>query len=447
MRVPNHLLCLLVAIVGCAVLPAQEFFVLHNFSNTSQVDQPQTTLVEVSPGTFVGSYSFGLFGVTSVGAFRVLASFQGNAYGSPVPGALVPASNGYLYGVRETGLGPTEIYRTNPSGSLENILNSSLSSAGPLIEASDGDIWGTQTLESGSYSVFKMSLSGTLTTVFQGVGGPTGAPLLQASDGNFYGATASYSATDTGLIYRVTPGGAYTVLYTFPEGEGSWGGLMEGSNGLLYGTGAYTIAECPDAVGEVFSISLAGAFRSLHQFTTCYPNIELGPNAGLLEASDGNLYGSTSGEGISEFGTIFSLGLEGAGFKNIVQFDYSDGATPFTEGPALIQGSDGELYGTTQGGGSDGGGVVFKLDLGLAPPLPSVKLVQPDAGAPGATIRLTGKYLLGLSAVSFNGTPATFLPLNVNYAEATVPQGATSGPITVTTMNGSFTTKSTFTVQ
>ena len=108
----------------------------------------------------------------------------------------------------------------------------------------------------------------------------------------------------------------------------------------------------------------------------------------------------------------------------------------------MTQGSDGSLYGTTTGGGSGQGSTVFQLNLGLAPPLPQLRLAQPSSGAVGTTIRLAGNHLLNLTGVSFNGTPATFTPINVNYAEAVVPAGAASGPITVTTMNGSVTTKS-----
>jgi uncharacterized repeat protein (TIGR03803 family) len=151
--------------------------------------------------------------------------------------------------------------------------------------------------------------------------------------------------------------------------------------------------------------------------------------------------------GTYDDGSVFSLNLDGSSFQKIAEFNFSDGADPASWGPALTQGSDGSLYGTTVGGGSQGGGTVFQLNLGLTPPLPSVRLLQPSSGAPGATVRLAGNHLLGLTAVSFNGTPAAFTAINVNYADAVVPPGATTGPITVTTMNGSAATTTSFTVQ
>jgi uncharacterized repeat protein (TIGR03803 family) len=428
-------------------LAAQGWVLLHDFSISSQVSDPNSTLVEVSQGVFIGSYLEGLFMVTSDDSFEVLDSFSSSAFAGANGGALTPASNGYFYGVASSGEGASQAYRITTSGQ-KTVINSSLVAAGPLIEGADGELWGTQGSDSSGYSVFKLSLGGSLSTVARGMNGPTDGPLVQASDGNFYGSTYAETSTDAGQVYRVTPSGEFTVLYTFPPGEGSYGGLTQASNGLLYGTWVERVAECPNPGGGVFALSLAGSYQSVLQFAGCYPGgSPLGPEAGLLEASNGLLYGSTLALGTYGFGSIFAVSPQGTSFQKIAEFDFSNGADPATEGPALTQGSDGSLYGTTAGGGAGQGGTVFQLNLGLTPPLPRIRLAQPSSGAVGTTIRLTGNYLLNLTGVSFNGTPATFTPINVNYAETVVPAGATTGPITVTTMNGSITTKSSFTVK
>ncbi len=428
-------------------LPAQQWVILHDFNSSTQVQGPDTTLVEVSPGVFVGSYSEGLFEINSSGVFSVLSSFSDSNYSIAGPGALTPASNGYFYGVVTAFGGASDVYSITPSG-RKSLINSSLNFAGPLMEASDGNLWGTQGSVSTGFSVFKMSLAGAVTNVATGLGGLTKGPLLQASDGNFYGATYPSSPTAAGIVYRVTPSGQYTVLYTFPAGNGSQGGLMQATNGGLYGTWIDSSALCPNPGGGVFAISLSGRYQSILQFPGCYPSdLPLGPAAGLLQASNGLLYGSLVELGTYDDGSVFSLNLDGSSFQKIAEFNYGDGADPASEGPALTQGSDGSLYGTTSSGGSQEGGTVFQLNLGLTPPLPSVRLLQPSSGAPGATVRLTGNHLLGLTAVSFNGTPAAFTAINVNYADAVVPPGATTGPITVTTMNGSAATTTSFTVQ
>jgi uncharacterized repeat protein (TIGR03803 family) len=427
-------------------LPAQQWVILHDFSADAEPNEPDTTLVEVSPGVFVGSYMEGLFKISSSGAFSVLSSFSDSEYSIAGEGPLAPASNGYLYGVVTASGGASDVYSITPSG-RKSLINSSLSLVGPLMEGSDGNLWGAQGSVSTGVSVFKMSLAGAATTVAGPVGGLTLGPLLQASDGNFYGATYPSSATTAGIVYRVTPSGQYTVLYTFPAGNGSEGGLMQATNEWLYGTWVDSMAECPNPGGGVFAISLSGRYQSILQFPGCDLQGSIGPGAGLIEASNGLLYGSLQQLGTFNYGSIFSLSLDGSSFQKIAEFNFSDGADPASWGPALTQGSDGSLYGTTVGGGSQGGGTVFQLNLGLTPPLPSVRLLQPSSGAPGATVRLTGNYLLGLTAVTFNGTPAAFTAINVNYADAVVPPGATTGPITVTTMNGSAATTTSFTVQ
>ena len=429
------------------VIPSLEVLYQFNRGPNSVID-PETTLVEVKAGTFVGTYLFGIFKITSVGEFKVLSDFQKTHYAGAVGGPLTPGSNGALFGVAYDVNNDSGVYRVDSTGATV-FINQSLQSAGPLTEGMDGNLWGTQGSAATGYSAFKISFDGTLTTVSTSLQAVVPGPLLQASDGNFYGATSSSAGSTTGQIFRLTPSGEYTLLYTFSPGEGAVGGLIEASNGSLYGTALYTANNpCPISGGEVFSISLTGDFETLGYFLGCGENSSFpGPEAGLVEASNGILYGSTVGEGIYGDGSIFQIGLDGSNFKTVFKFQGTDREEPVSEGPALIQGSDGNLYGTTYQGGSGQGGTVFKLELELAPPLPNVRLIQPKAAAPGTIVRLKGNYLLGLSEVSFNGVSAAFTPVNVNYADAVVPAGAATGPITVTTPNGSFTTKMSFQVE
>jgi hypothetical protein len=102
----------------------------------------------------------------------------------------------------------------------------------------------------------------------------------------------------------------------------------------------------------------------------------------------------------------------------------------------FIQGSDGKLYGTAAIGGP-GGGAVFSLDFGLPKP-PSITRMVPDAGSTGQKIILWGNHLLGATSVSFNGVPAAAFQVNSTQAVvATVPAGATTGPVTITSPNSS----------
>jgi len=156
----------------------------------------------------------------------------------------------------------------------------------------------------------------------------------------------------------------------------------------------------------------------------------------LIQASDGNLYG------VTQAGLIFSLTTSGI-YNNVFLMNGYDGLCPCW----LMQGSDGAFYGTTEGGGTTGGGVVFALDLGLPAPKPQALRFSPQSGAVGTPVRIWGNNLLK-STVAFNGVPATSVRHSgPNYVWANVPIGATTGPITVTTAGGSSTTKAEFTVE
>jgi uncharacterized repeat protein (TIGR03803 family) len=207
--------------------------------------------------------------------------------------------------------------------------------------------------------------------------------LLQASDGNLYGATTSGGANGTGTIYRLSLGGAYTPLYTFPK-------------------------------GSVYA-----------------------PTA-LIEASDGNLYGAT----IGTYSVLFRVSRSGQYTLMHNMNGYADGQCQCL----LTQGSDGVIYGTAMLGGTPGLGTVFALDAGLPKPAPRAQHFTPTSGAAGTKVMFWGYDLLSAS-VEFNGVPATAVQNSgSNYVWAMVPGGATTGPITITTPGGTVTTHASFTV-
>jgi hypothetical protein len=184
----------------------------------------------------------------------------------------------------------------------------------------------------------------------------------------------------------------------------------------------------------VFQLTPSGKFTILHDFGPC----EMVNS--LIEGSDGKLYGSTE-----NYNVLFSLTKSGV-YK--VQYVMTQ---PIYEGQCpcgLLQGSDGIIYGAATGGGPGptGAGTIFTLDVGLPVPKPQAGVVWPNSGAVGARVRIWGYNLFGAS-VAFNGVPAAKAVNNgPNYVWVTVPAGATTGPITVTTPGGTSTTRETFTV-
>jgi len=238
-----------------------------------------------------------------------------------------------------------------------------------LVQARDGNFYGTTAgggasgnCLHGCGTVFKITLQGALTTLYSFNGsdgaGPT-AKLVQASDGNFYGTTQNGGANDQGTVFEITPSGTLTTLYSFcsqvncPDGAHPYAGLIQARDGNFYGTTPYGGTGCPYGCGTVFEITPSGALSTLHSFNG---SDGASPYAGLVQASDGDFYGTSSN-------TVFKITPSGA-LTTLHSFNGSDGDEAVGE---LVQASDRNFYGTTvRGGGSndwchEGCGTVFKI--------------------------------------------------------------------------------------
>jgi uncharacterized repeat protein (TIGR03803 family) len=304
--------------------------------------------------------------------FTTLYLFGGG--GNP-DGRLVMGNDGNFYGV--TAGGPSRgngmIFKITPSGTFTTLHSGGGEYIGALVQGTDRDFYGT-VLEGGTFSegtVFKITPSGTLTTLhnFCSQSGcrdgilPSG--LVRASDGNFYGTTEQggtnscvYGGTNygCGTLYKITPGGTLTTLYNFcsqsgcTDGQIPTGPLVQGTDGNLYGTtGAGGTGPCSSACGTIFKITTTGTLTTLHSFDL---TDGAGPNGGLVQATDGNFYGTTSYGGTNNSncgsgscGTVFTMTPAGT-LTTLHPFDYTDGANPEA---ALIQANDGNFYGTTDG--------------------------------------------------------------------------------------------------
>jgi uncharacterized repeat protein (TIGR03803 family) len=185
--------------------------------------------------------------------------------------------------------------------------------------------------------------------------------------------------------------------------------------------------------GIIYQITQSGTFKKIYDFCS-QPSCADGsfPLPELIQATDGNLYGVTQSGGANNFGTIFQLTTSGV-LTTLHSFDNADGAIP----NALVQFTDGKLYGTTATGGlvstcnpSVGGcGTIYSLDMGLSP---FVKLLWPW-GKAGSTATIYGTNLSGATKVTFNGTSAFFSVVSATEITATVPSGASTGTVQVTT--------------
>jgi uncharacterized repeat protein (TIGR03803 family) len=187
------------------------------------------------------------------------------------------------------------------------------------------------------------------------------AGLIQAADGNLYGTTFQGGTNGGGTAFKITPSGTLKTLYNFcslsgcADGNALSGGLVQVDNGNLYGT---TQQGGPNnGSGTVFKITLSGTLTTLHNFDTTDGRY---PYAGLVQASNGNFYGTTDFGGANSEGAVFKITSTGA-LTTLHSFANTDGIQPQS---GLVQASNGNLYGTTQGGGTNNEGTVFKITPG-----------------------------------------------------------------------------------
>jgi uncharacterized repeat protein (TIGR03803 family) len=428
--------------------------VLHSFSGLgTEGERPQCTLTETSPGVFYGTTNLGpgrakagtIFSITGL-VLSTLHDFNVATEGQQPEGSLLQFSDGNLYGANTFGGSGKQgtLFKSDLTGTiavLRSFSGPNGSQPFSLARAGDGNLYGTTEGGAGQGLFLRVSPTGVVKVLHSfsaAEGTPTG-PVIQASDGNFYGTTTQGTTNDN--LYRITRTGALTIVHKFPVASLPANGLLQ-ANGQLYGV--TQIGSNPNGFGELFRTTLAGALTTIHTFTN---GLDGGvPQTGLTKASDGNIYGTTSQGGSAGGGTIFQVTPADA-FTTVHNFILADGIDPETSSPGLVQGSDGKLYGATTSGGASNGGTVYSYDLSLPMPRPGISKFSPASGPVGTAVTITGSNFLGATSVTFNGTAATFTVIGDNYISTTVPAGATTGPIAVTTPAGKATSSGSFTVQ
>lgn len=195
--------------------------------------------------------------------------------------------------------------------------------------------------------------------------------LLQGSDGNLYGAAMHRNGTNSGGVFRVSMAGAYTDLYDIDPAaqQQPFAGLFQASNGELYGT-LVTTSNGTAPGGAVYSLTMGGQYANVHTFAsatwsglTQYNSDGASPETNLVQTPDGTLYGVTYSGGESGAGTLYSI--SSAGRFSLLYTFVSTGAVTGTEpNGSLVLGSDGNLYGTTRGGGDNGAGILYRVTPG-----------------------------------------------------------------------------------
>jgi uncharacterized repeat protein (TIGR03803 family) len=341
----------------------------------------------------------------------------------------------------------------------------------------DGDLYGVTYDGSTEGVVYKVNPNSGALVWARPLPSGSRAPLILASDGNFYGTYSHGGMTINGVaaandngggVFRVTPAGVVTGVYNinplnrvtnggYGDGGQPWGPVMQAADGKLYGTaggdGRYN-------GGTVFKVGLDGSgFTVLHNFQAADGTA---PQGGLVQAADNNLYGLCSGGGIGQGveipeGSLFKMDTGGMNFVNLFSFYRASGASGVGPGSVPLatptMHTDGTLYGVTSTGGTgavgsstygayDDGGEMFSYKTGTSP---FIVVAGRRSAAVNDRVGIIGQGFLAATGVKFGGVSASWSPATVNivsdtYMEVVVPAGARTGPVWVTTPTDTYST-------
>jgi uncharacterized repeat protein (TIGR03803 family) len=533
-------------LVACSAAPvlAQSYQDLYDFTCGCV---PYGRLTQGKNGALYGTTMFGgtnndgtIFMVNPDGTgYTIVWNFDGATTGeSPTGGLTLSSFDGNFYGTTTNGgaNGNGTLFQFNPvtlvATPVHHFTSTEFRPAAPPVESRYQNLYGMTLTDPGT--AYELIIK---TLTFQVLPNtvpnqPSSGPLLLASDGNFYGTTVASGPNQEGTVFTMTDAGAIKTIYKFTDGDSGFAPnspLAQGKGlyaAYLYGTaysGGGTGGELE--TGTIFQLTLPPPIPSteatLYTFSTAGG---YNPDAGLLTASDGNLYGTTRYGGADNVGTLFEISPAGT----FISWDDFTGVGGLVSGAdpntTLMEHTNGLLYGLTPAGGANADGVLYSftppspvihislccnwwvildqpvtiigqnlsqvigvsfgsvqtkfrlgsdtyltaqvpsaaidapisvtLATGLqiesqqsARILPKVVNLDPSSGPVGAQVSIVGGGFAGTKKITFGGVPTTnFTVISPSLIQATVPSGAVTGKVGVTTPNGSATSKSAFTV-
>jgi len=462
------------------ITPSGTLTTLDSFKGTDG-EQPQSGLTLGTDGNYYGaSYGGGASGygtvlkVTPSGKLTVLYSFANGSDGAYPWAPPIEGTDGNFYGTTtQVGLGVGTVYKITPSGKFTTLY----SFGGPdgvtpwasLVQGTDGNFYGTTGAggNSGYGVVYKITASGKLTVIynFDGThGGSPLSPLVQGSDGNFYG-TARGGAKGGGVVFRITPTGKLTVLHNInatSDQDEPYAGLVQATDGNFYGT---TTGDGSRTLGTIFRISPTKPYpyRVLYKFNGTTGML---PQVTLVQHTNGILYGDTLEGGTGSVhpcsvgfcGVFYSLnigagpfvslvsasgkvgktiGILGQGFSrsSVVKFDGVQATSVKRTGTSFLSVAlpAGALTGSatvTTGSTTLTSNKTFRVT-------PQILGFKPTSGAVGTVVTITGVSLTQTSKVTFGGVKAISVTINSDtQVTVTVPTGAMTGHIAITTLGG-----------
>jgi len=484
------------------ITPAGNLKVIHNFTGSNNDGAfPQGGVTLGTDGNFYGTtYEGGsvtagaVFKVTPGGTATTLHSFTGGSDGAYPYAPPVEGNDGNFYGtttaggIAGCGSGCGTIYKITPAGVLTTLYQFDITHGyfpyGPLVLGTDGNFYGTAPNGTSANEgvVFRISPAGKFTLLysFDGTHGQSPfAGLVQGADGNFYGTTIYGGSTGGGVVFKITPSGKLTVLHNIngtTDGARPYGGLVLASDGNFYGAnsnGGTVNSNCSNGCGTLFKITPKGAYSVLYKFdyTTgatpyvtpfqhtsglVYGDSQVGGTGNVNPCAAGNCgvfyswkntslpafvsllpYSGKVGKVIEFLGQGFVSGKTTVSFNGTAAKSTVVSSTYLTA--AVPNGATTSSVSVTTSGVKLTSNKIFRVT-------PQIKSFNPTSGAVGTVVTITGVSLIQTKKVTFGGVAATFTITSDTQVNATVPTGAKTGKIVITTPGGTATSPGVFTV-
>ena len=456
------------------ITPNGALSAIYQLNGTSDGSHPNSGLALGTDGNFYGSTVNGgansvgtIFQVTPAGGFTTLYTFTGGKDGAYPYGTPALGPDGNLYGLTQYATA----YKITPSGTFKLLGSIPDRSFAPLLLASDGNFYGT-TQHAGTSNqgtVFKMTTGGKVTVIYNFDGTTGGVPiggLAQGPDGAFYGTTGGGGSGGGGVVFRVTKSGSYKVLHNFPssgtnDGHDPIAGLVAATDGNFYGA---AFAGGSDSLGIVFKTTPAG--KNTVVFNLDKTN-GAAPGATQIQHTNGIVYGLTNSGGSRNDGVVYSVGLSASPFVKLVLSSGKVGTTAQILGAGFNSTTKVKFNGTSATftvvsdtyltakvpAGATTGAVTVTTSAGTLTSsttfrvIPKVVSFSPTSGPVGTPVVIKGNSFTGATAVTFGGVKATTYTVDSDtQITATVPTGAKTGKIGVTTPGGTGTSSGVFTV-
>ena len=454
------------------ITPAGTLTLLHSFDTTHGAT-PIGGLTLGVDGNLYGTTEFGgtqgfgtIFKITPASAFTVLYDFTGTTDGGYPVGALIIGSDGNFYGTSHPGI----LFKFTSTGVFTAIAKIPSESYGPLVQAKNGSFYGMTEFAGTNTLGTIYKVTGITSTTLYNFDGPHGefpiGGLVEGADGNLYGTTSAGGSANDGEIFRITPAGALTVLVNFDHvnqlasGYQAFAGLIAGNDGNLYGA---TIWGGFYGYGVIFEMTTSGAYTVLTSFESTLGD---GAYATPVEATSGSIFGLTSRGGTAFDGVVYrfdgglppfalltstsglvgkSVGILGNGFS-------STSSVKFDGTPASFHVlSDTYMTATVPSGETGYVSVVTPSRTLLSSKIfkvtPKMTAFSPTSGKVGDTVTITGTGLIQTHSITVGGVKVTAFTVNSDLQVTfSVPTGAKTGKIVLTTSGGNATSATAFTV-